>query len=400
MEREYDTRLENRKKTQIRLAGFPAKLYLHDLKRDLLPVDAAGKLQMLERLDFVASGQNIILAGNPGTGKTHIAIGLGLKACLQGYRVYFTTIHGLLTQLRESHAQRTLRQMELRFERYDLVICDEFGYISFDKEGAELLFGGKDPSRASSLGNAFFGLGLFSVPLLINYSPSYSVGLMIMTGVSLAMLIPVFLTKFPEANLNYKFSVGFKLLGQLPVLIAAVAMMCSIGLDNAFKQWIPQVLTSMGTPVKEASLSISVFGLAMMSGRFILSTIRNMTAMSAKILIIASGVFAVIFYTLTISSSSTTAYILSAMAGLAAAPMFPSIVGITFSKYDRKYYGSIFGMIFSIGLFFAGMLMQVIGNISNKSSIQTGLKVPVVVALSMIVITIIMNRAKAKPVKE
>ena len=140
MEREYDTRLENRKKTQIRLACFPAKLYLHDLKRDLLPADASGKLPMLERLDFVASGQNIILAGNPGTGKTHIAIGLGLKACLQGYRVYFTTIHGLLTQLRESHSQRTLRQMEQRFEKYDLVICDEFGYISFDKEGAELLF--------------------------------------------------------------------------------------------------------------------------------------------------------------------------------------------------------------------------------------------------------------------
>jgi DNA replication protein DnaC len=140
MEREYDTRLENRKKSQIRQAGFPAKLYLHDLKRDLLPVDAAEKLIMLERLDFVASGRNIILAGNPGTGKTHIATGLGLKACLQGYKVYFTTVHGLLTQLRESHAQRTLRQMELRFEKYDLVICDEFGYISFDKQGAELLF--------------------------------------------------------------------------------------------------------------------------------------------------------------------------------------------------------------------------------------------------------------------
>jgi DNA replication protein DnaC len=140
MEREYDTRLENRKKAQIRQAGFPAKLYLHDLKRDLLPVDASEKLTLLERLDFVASGRNIILAGNPGTGKTHIATGLGLKACMQGYKVYFTTVHGLLTQLRESHAQRMLRQMEQRFEKYDLVICDEFGYISFDKQGAELLF--------------------------------------------------------------------------------------------------------------------------------------------------------------------------------------------------------------------------------------------------------------------
>jgi DNA replication protein DnaC len=91
-------------------------------------------------LDFITSAQNVILAGNPGTGKTHIAIGLGLKACMQGYKVLFTTVHRLLTQLRESHAERTLRQVEAQFEKYDLVICDEFGYVSFDKQGAELLF--------------------------------------------------------------------------------------------------------------------------------------------------------------------------------------------------------------------------------------------------------------------
>jgi len=140
MEREYEDRLENRKKELIRQAGFPSRMHLHDLKRDLLPTDAALKLPVLERLDFIKSGQNIVLAGNPGTGKTHIAVGLGLKACLQGYKVLFTTVHRLLTQLRESHSSRTLRQSELRFEKYDLVICDEFGYISFDKEGSELLF--------------------------------------------------------------------------------------------------------------------------------------------------------------------------------------------------------------------------------------------------------------------
>ena len=140
MEKEYETRLENRKKAQIRQAGFPARMYLHDLERDFLPKDAAEKLPILERLDFIAGGENIILAGNPGTGKTHIATGLGLKACMQGYKVLFVTIHKLLTQLRESHAQKTLRQLESKFEKYDLVICDEFGYVSFDKEGSELLF--------------------------------------------------------------------------------------------------------------------------------------------------------------------------------------------------------------------------------------------------------------------
>ncbi len=140
MEREYEMRLENRKKSHIRQAGFPSKMYLYDLKRDLLPKDAAEKLPFLERLDFIKSGQNIVLSGNPGTGKTHIAIGLGIKACMQGYKVFFTSVHRLLTQLRESHSLRTLRQLEARFEKYDLVICDEFGYVSFDKNGAELLF--------------------------------------------------------------------------------------------------------------------------------------------------------------------------------------------------------------------------------------------------------------------
>ncbi len=140
MEKEFFERLENRKKTQIRIAGFPQKLYLHALKKQFLPTDAQGKLPILERLDFIEEGRNIILAGNPGTGKTHIATALGLKACQEGYKVLFTTVPRLLTQLRETHSEKMLRQTELRFEKYDLVICDEFGYVSFDKQGAELLF--------------------------------------------------------------------------------------------------------------------------------------------------------------------------------------------------------------------------------------------------------------------
>ncbi len=140
MEREYELRLENRKKAQIRNARFPSRMYLSDLERDQLPPGAREKLPLLERLDFIPAAQNVILSGNPGTGKTHIAIGLGLKACIQGYKVLFTTVHRLLTQLRESHSERTLKQVEAQFEKYDLVICDEFGYVSFDKQGSELLF--------------------------------------------------------------------------------------------------------------------------------------------------------------------------------------------------------------------------------------------------------------------
>jgi len=137
---EYDERTQRRKKQRVNRAGFPYQKHLQDLIREDLPLDASQKLPALERLDFIDEGQNIILAGNPGTGKTHIAIALGIKACLNDYTVLFTTVSRLVTQIQESRSNRILRQIENRFEKYDLVICDEFGYISFDKQAAELLF--------------------------------------------------------------------------------------------------------------------------------------------------------------------------------------------------------------------------------------------------------------------
>jgi len=140
LERENDRRRENRKVNLIRMAGFPNKKYLEDLIVDFLPEDGKRKLKMLKSLDFIKTGQNVILAGNPGTGKTHLAIALGIKACLNDYKVLFTTIPSLITKLKESRSRKILRQTENRFQKYDLVICDELGYISFDKEGSELLF--------------------------------------------------------------------------------------------------------------------------------------------------------------------------------------------------------------------------------------------------------------------
>jgi DNA replication protein DnaC len=140
LQKEYDLRKENGKKNRIRVAGFPIKKYLEDIEVEYLPEDARKKLGIFKSLDFIKSGQNIILAGSPGTGKSHLAIGLGIKAAIAGYRVAFTTIPLLINQLKEARGQSILRSYELRFEKYDLVIADELGYISFDKEGSELLF--------------------------------------------------------------------------------------------------------------------------------------------------------------------------------------------------------------------------------------------------------------------
>lgn len=140
LEKEYDLRKENGRKNRIRGARFPYKKYLEDLITADLPEDAGKKLDLFSTLEFIETGQNIILAGNPGTGKTHIGIGLGIKACNAGYKVLFTTIPLLVNELKESRSEKTLRAFERRFEKYDLIIADELGYISFDKEASELLF--------------------------------------------------------------------------------------------------------------------------------------------------------------------------------------------------------------------------------------------------------------------
>jgi DNA replication protein DnaC len=140
LQKESDRRHENAKQNRVRRAAFPYKKYLEDIIIEDLPNDAQKKFKTLSSLDFIESGQNVIMAGNPGTGKTHLAIGLGIKACLAGYKVFFSTVPSLINQLKESRSEKTLRASENRFEKYDLVISDELGYISFDKEGSELLF--------------------------------------------------------------------------------------------------------------------------------------------------------------------------------------------------------------------------------------------------------------------
>lgn len=140
LEQEHLLRIEKRKQGRIRQAGFPFKKYLHDLRTEELPKDAASKLKNLKTLQFIENRQNIIFIGNPGTGKTHTAIGLGIKACLEDHRTLFASVPSFITQLKESRSEKTLHSMQNKFEKYDLVILDELGYISFDKEGAELLF--------------------------------------------------------------------------------------------------------------------------------------------------------------------------------------------------------------------------------------------------------------------
>ena len=122
LRKETERRWELHVRTRMKAAKFPQLKYLHELDTEELPDDARKALPELETLDFVREGRNVVLYGNPGTGKTHIAV------------------PKLLVQVREARSAKTLGILQNRFEKYDLVICDEFGYVSCDKEGGEMLF--------------------------------------------------------------------------------------------------------------------------------------------------------------------------------------------------------------------------------------------------------------------
>ena len=108
LRQEAEHRAEIRKYQRIRKAGFPQMKYLQELVLEDMPEDARKLIPELETMNFI--------------------------------KVYFTTVPHLLTQIREAKNSRTLQLLESRFKKFDLVICDEMGYVSFDKEGAELLF--------------------------------------------------------------------------------------------------------------------------------------------------------------------------------------------------------------------------------------------------------------------
>ena len=140
MEKEAALRRENGQKKRIQRARFPHKKYLVDFKTEHFNDELARKIKSLQTLDFIRDHENMILIGNPGTGKTHLAIALGIEACMSGMNVLFTSVPNLVIELKEAMSQNQITSYKRKFERYDLVILDELGYISFDKEGNDILF--------------------------------------------------------------------------------------------------------------------------------------------------------------------------------------------------------------------------------------------------------------------
>ena len=125
---------------RIREARFPAVKSLDTF--DFTAIAGLNKMLVLElvRCEYVARHENVIALGNSGTGKTHIALALGLAACQRGFSTLFLTAHALAHQLMEAADDRRLIRLQAQLQKVKLLIVDELGYVPLSQIGAELLF--------------------------------------------------------------------------------------------------------------------------------------------------------------------------------------------------------------------------------------------------------------------
>ena len=137
---EVAAREKSRRQRLMQRAGFPVYKTFEDYDFRGIKFPAALTREELTSCSFVAEKKNLVLFGPVGTGKTHLAIALGVKACEQGLNTKFASVTEMVLRLAEARRAGTLERLVRELQKLDLLILDEWGYVPVDKEGSQLLF--------------------------------------------------------------------------------------------------------------------------------------------------------------------------------------------------------------------------------------------------------------------
>jgi len=140
VEREVIDREHRAAERRVKAAGFPVIKTLDTFDFAAQPSINEALVRELIGGDYIDNRENVLVVGNSGTGKTHLACALAFAACAQGRRVRFFTVTGLVTKLLERREERSSEKMQRQLERQDLLVLDELGYVPFSQPGGEVLF--------------------------------------------------------------------------------------------------------------------------------------------------------------------------------------------------------------------------------------------------------------------
>ncbi|MHC4069067.1 MAG: MFS transporter [Planctomycetota bacterium] len=283
-----------------------------------------------------------------------------------------------------------------------------FGAMALNTAGNTLipvvLFGGQNPAAASNLGNVFFGLGLFVTPLIVSFLFRKTTYEKAISALGIIVLLPVIvavIADYPVSQASFDPAAVLGLLKEPAVLVAALALFCYISLESSFCNWLPpygkEIISkdfpSLDGAIVDASAQqmLSVFAVAMMVGRLVASQIAVITQYGSWFVAGAALIAALIILAMAKSGAIWTSA-LAVCAGLAFAPCFPTIVGVTFAKFSPEIYGSIFGIIFAVGLAGAVIVPKAIGNLAKGSSVQKSLKLLVPACVILIILALVLGK--------
>jgi len=137
---EVSQREQNQRARRIKAARFPVLKELASFDFSAIPGLDKARVLDLARGEFIARREAVLLVGNPGLGKTHLAIGLGLASCRQGHKVRFWTAAALVNELLQAQDELRLHKFIAYALKFKLVVLDELGFIPFTPNGAQVLF--------------------------------------------------------------------------------------------------------------------------------------------------------------------------------------------------------------------------------------------------------------------
>ncbi len=261
-----------------------------------------------------------------------------------------------------------------------------------------VLFPG-NPAAASNFGNVFFGIGAFITPFLVGmllHRLGYKTTGWVITLILLAPVVVAALAGYPELQrtgltFGQAFSDAFGLLANPAIIVAALALFCYVGLEVSMGGWVSTYAANQGYDARGASMVLSSFWIGLMIARLIASVVVTSANGVPTVALLALGATILIGLMITAQTKSMTASLVF-LTGLCFGPMFPTIVGITFSKIDPGIYGSAFGIIFAIGLLGASTIPAAIGIYSRGKPIKKSFPIAMGAALILFVLAIFLGR--------
>jgi len=261
-----------------------------------------------------------------------------------------------------------------------------------------VLFEG-NPAAASNFGNIFFGIGAFITPILVGMLLSRLGYKATGTLITLLLLVPVTVAAFatyPEVQrtgltFGQAFADAFSLLANPAIVIAGLALFCYVGLEVSMGGWISTYAANQGFDSRGANMVLSSFWVGLMIARLIASVAVTSTNGIWAISILALAI-AVLTGLMIATNSKNFAALLVFLTGICFGPIFPTVVGVTFSKIDQSSYGSAFGIIFAIGLLGGSTLPAAIGMYSRGKPIKKSFPIAIAAALVLFVLAFLMGR--------